>query len=190
MADPGFLREYGRVVFWHWDAKVGFLTVGATAGLLTASPVARSRLDDLAASGITVSALGLTFALTSMSLLSAIVDPRMVEVLDGLERRAKSRTHGLHGLLTAFKSVAVLGALGVALWLAVRGVAVPVLRGDGWQAVRVVLGAAACGTTAWLLGALVGLVHTVSVLIAGKAQLIRQHEVRARASDVPTDKSA
>ncbi|HSH79345.1 MAG TPA: hypothetical protein VLA19_12535 [Herpetosiphonaceae bacterium] len=171
-----FLADYARQVFWHWDAKLGYVVTMGTVGALSASTVARSRLDDLASSGVTVAALGLTFSLTSMSLISAIVDKRMVEVLDGLERKHGSRAFGLHGLLTAFRSVAVIGGTAVALWLVVRAVAVDDLRGNAWDASQVVLGGLATGATVWLLGGLVGLVHTVSVLIGGKAELIRQNE--------------
>ena len=172
-----FLKDYGRQVFWQWDSKVGYLVMVGCVGTLSASTVARSRLNDLAVSGITVAALGLTFALTSMSLLSAIVDKRMVQVLDGLEERHGNRSYGLDGLLTAFRAVAVIGGAAVALWFAVRAVAVDELQGNGWDAPQVVLGGLAAGATAWLLGGLVGLVHTVSVLIGGKAELIRQHEL-------------
>lgn len=175
-----FFRDYGRVVFWHWDARLGYVTVVASMILLIVSSVARSRLDALATSGVTVAALGLTFALTSLSLLSAVIEP-LVEVLDGLERRHGNRKYGLHGLTTAFRSVSVLGAVAVALWLLVRAVAVPELRGNGWDAAQVVLGGLAAGSTAWLLGALVGLVQTVSVLVSGKAELIRQRERTGRA---------
>lgn len=178
--EPSFFRDYGRQVFWHWDAKLGYLVGLGSVVVLSSSTVARSRLNDLSASGVTVAALGLTFALTSMSLLSAIVDERMVQVLDGLERRQASRTYGLHGLLTAFRSVAVIGGLGVAFWLAVRAVSVDTLRGNGWDAAQVAAGSLAMMSTAWLLGALVGLVNTVAVLISGKAELIRQHDLQER----------
>ena len=173
-----FLREYGRDVFWHWDAKVGYATTAIAAVILAASPVARLRLNDVGASGVTVDALGLTFALTSMSLLSAIVDPRMVEVLDGLEKRHRRRAVGLHGLLTAFRSVAAIGACGVVLWMLARALSVRELSGNGWESAQVVIGALAAGATTWLLAALVSLVRTVAVLVSGKAALIRSTQAQ------------
>lgn len=182
-----FWRDYRQPVFFHWDAMIGYGATALAVAALSATEGARSRLYDITLPGITMAALGLTFSLAAMSFLSGIIDQRIVRVLDEMERREGNRSFGLHGLLVAFKSVAVLGALAVIFWFALRltsatevsdsGATTSVLKGNAWDTVHVVLGALAIGTTVWLIGAIVSLVGVVATLISGKANLIRMHEL-------------
>jgi hypothetical protein len=169
---PSFWTDYGRAIFWHSDSKAGYCVAAIAFVLLGVSEVARSRLGDLASSGVSVSALGLTFVLASISLLSGLLDPTAVRTMDRLEQK-HGRAYGLHGLVTAFKSSAIVGASGVISWLAVRAVAVPKLDGGGWEWLKVVLGGTSTGLTIWLVIGLVQLIGIVSTLVSGKAAFIR-----------------
>lgn len=175
-----FWRDYRGEIFAHSDAILGYVTAIAALCLLTASPVARSRLDDLGSSAIAVCALGLTFVLTSLSLLSAILDTNVVQVLDSIEKRSGHRKYGLHGLVTAFRATAVIAAAGIIAWLAVRGISDSRLNGNGWETAKVLLGSLAIGLTVWLASAIVLLIGTIAQLLFGKAELLRQQDRRER----------
>jgi hypothetical protein len=81
-----FMGGYARQILWSWDARLAYAGTAAGLSLLGASPPARANLDAVASSGVAVSALGLTFVLASMSLLSGLLDADVIEVLDGLEK--------------------------------------------------------------------------------------------------------
>ena len=175
-----FWRDYRREVFGNSDAVLGYISVVGAFCLLTVSTVARARLDSVATSAVAVCALGLTFVLTSFSLLSAILDKNVVQVLDQIEQRKGNRRYGLHGLVTAFRSAAVIAAAGIILWLGVRGVTDDRLKGNGWDSAQVVLGALAVGLTVWLVVGIVQLIGIIATLLFGKAELLRQQERRDR----------
>lgn len=176
----GFWAEYRGPVFWHYDAKLGYVTAVAAWVLLTSGPAARAALSSVAASGITVSALGLTFVLASLSLLSAMLNPDLVAVLDAMERRMGRPSFGLEGLVVAFRATAAVAALALGAWLFTQVAISPGLHGNGWEAAEVIFGGLAAGLTAWLAAALFGLVGIIATLVRGKAQLTRQRDEAPR----------
>lgn len=181
-----FWREYRRPVFWHYDAISAYATAVGSWALLTVSPAARDSLDRLTGSGVTVSALGLTFVLASFSLLSAMLNAEVVAALDGLEQKQGSRRYGLDGIVVAFRSTSAFAAASLLSWIATQAVITDSLSGNGWQAAEVIFGGLGIGFTVWLALGITALIGIIATLVRGKAQLTRY----ARLEDKNSSRSA
>lgn len=184
-----FLRDYKSPILWAVDAKLAYLTFLAALVVLAESPAARDRLNDLASSGISITALGLTFVLASMSLISGMLDINVVNALDKMEHD-RGRAYGLHGLVMAFRATAVIAAAGVLAWMTVRGVATSHLVHKGWGTARVVSGSAAVALTVWVVVGIVQLIGIVGTLVDGKATLLRQRARREQIGPGSGERSA
>lgn len=170
MAVGKWLRTNGRTVFAGPDAVAGYVAGSGTVAGLWAWPDIRPEVADALAPATALGIASLTVCLASLALLSGLLDEAMTQAVD----HAASGDDGVAEVVTAFRAVAVIGAI-----LAIAGAAATGLTPESPSALLTALPAVVVALSVWSLGGLLLLLLISGDLVLAKARFLRLN-VRAQ----------